>query len=148
MSYVTDPALLTQLADEARRDGIGNLVVGAVITNGDDVLLLKRLRDDFMGGIYELPGGNVEPGETLDTALRREVSEETGLEVAAITGYLGSFDYTSAGGGKSRQFNFTTEVTAVEPVRLRGHDASMWASPGPRTPVTDAVKSILTSYLS
>ena len=145
MTSVTSAGLFKQLADEARRDGVGKLVVGAVITNGSDVHLLRRPRSDFLGGIYELPSGNVEPGETLDTALRREVREETGLDVTAITSYLGSFDYDSASGKKSRQFNFTTDVAATEPVRLQEHDAYRWALPGPGAPATDAVKDALAS---
>jgi len=100
MTRMIDPGLFTQLTDEARQKGVQKLIVGAVISNGSDVLLLKRPQDDFMGGIYELPSGNVELGETLDTALYREVKEETGLDVSAVTGYLGSFDYTSASGKK------------------------------------------------
>lgn len=144
---MTDPGLFTQLADEAQREGVQSLIVGAVISDGNDVLLLKRPQDDFMGGIYELPSGNVEPGETLDTALRREVKEETGLDVETITGYLGSFDYTSATGKKSRQFNFTTSVAATKPVRLQEHDAYLWAAPDAEPPVTDAVKNVLASYV-
>jgi 8-oxo-dGTP diphosphatase len=147
MTGMTDPGLFTQLADEARQEGVQRLIVGAVISSGRDVLLLKRPQDDFMGGIHELPSGNVEPGETLDTALRREVKEETGLDVKAITGYLGSFDYTSASGKKSRQFNFTTAVSATEPVRLQEHDDYMWAAPALDAPVTDAVKAILEVYV-
>jgi 8-oxo-dGTP diphosphatase len=118
-----------------------------VIAKDHKVLLLRRPQSDFMGGIYELPSGKVEPGETLDAALRREVQEETGLDVTAITGYLGSFDYTSGGGKKSRQFNFTTSVTTTGPVRLQEHDAYLWASPDPDAPVTDAIKNVLGNYL-
>ena len=147
MTPITDPAMSSHLADDARSDGVHQLVVGAVIANDGHVLLLRRLESDFMGGIYELPSGKVEPGETLDTALRREVQEETGLDVATIDGYLGSFDYTSANGKKSRQFNFTTSVTVIRPVRLQEHDTYLWAPPAAETPVTDAVKNVLANYV-
>lgn len=143
---MTDPALFTQLTAEAHGDGVHQLVVGAVIANDGHVLLLRREQTDFMGGIYELPSGKVEPGETLDTALRREVEEETGLAITAITGYLGSFDYTSADGKMSRQFNFTIEVTATRPVRLQEHDTYLWAAPDADPPTTDAVKNLLANY--
>jgi 8-oxo-dGTP diphosphatase len=143
---MTGPALFTRLVDEARRDGVPRLLVGAVITNGRDVLLLRRREPDVVGGSYELPTGVVGPGENLDAALRRAVQEETGLDVTAIASYLGSVDYAAAKRRRSRQFNFATEVAAVGPVRLREHDAHLWVSPGPEAPVTGTVKDILASY--
>lgn len=85
-------------------------------------------------------------GETLDVALRREVQEETGLEMGAITGYLGSFDYASATGKKSRQFNFAIDVAATEPARLQEHDAYLWTAPDADPPVAGAVKNLLANY--
>ena len=55
--------------------------VGAVILDGPCVLLVRRAHEPLKGE-WSLPGGAVELGETLETALAREVIEETGLEVA------------------------------------------------------------------
>jgi ADP-ribose pyrophosphatase YjhB (NUDIX family) len=52
--------------------------VAAVITNGDGHVLLQ-LRPD--NGLWGLPGGSVEIGESVTTAILREVREETGLTV-------------------------------------------------------------------
>ena len=54
--------------------------VGAVIVEHGSVLLIKRAHDPRKGE-WSLPGGRVELGETLVEATRREVKEETGLEV-------------------------------------------------------------------
>ena len=140
------PELLEQLTAEAERDGVQQLVVGAVVQHDSKVLLLQRPEDDFMGGIFELPSGKVEPGEALDTALVREVAEETGLSVSAIRDYLGSFDYQSGSGKKSRQFNFAVDITAPEPVILQEHDAYVWTALTEEPPVTDAVKEVLSKY--
>jgi 8-oxo-dGTP diphosphatase len=140
------PELLEQLTAEAERDGVQQLVVGAVVQHDSKVLLLQRPEDDFMGGIFELPSGKVEPGEALDTALVREVAEETGLSVSAIRDYLGSFDYQSGSGKKSRQFNFAVDVAAPEPVTLQEHDAYAWTALTEEPPVTDAVKEVLSKY--
>lgn len=141
-----DTALLDQLIAEAHADGVRQLVVGGIVQDGDYVLLLRRLADDFMGGIYELPSGKVDPDEPLDAALVREIKEETGLDVATIGAYLGSFDYESGSGKKSRQFTFAVDVAATGPVVLTEHDKHMWSSLADELPVSEAVKAVLDSY--
>ncbi len=56
------------------------LAVDAVIVDGDSVVLVKRLNPPFKG-MWALPGGFVEYGETVEDALKREVLEETGLVI-------------------------------------------------------------------
>jgi 8-oxo-dGTP diphosphatase len=54
--------------------------VGAVIVDDGKVVLIKRKYEPLKGQ-WSLPGGMVETGETLETALAREMLEETGLHV-------------------------------------------------------------------
>jgi 8-oxo-dGTP diphosphatase len=57
--------------------------VGAVVIDGDHVLLIRRGQEP-MKGQWSLPGGVLEVGETLLDGVRREVLEETGLEVEPV----------------------------------------------------------------
>lgn len=144
-----DRSQLERLVAEADRDGIGQLVVGAVVADDEDrVLLLKRRADDFMGGLWELPSGKADPAEALDDALAREVKEETGLDLAAITAYLGCFDYTGGSGRPTRQCNFGIEVAATAPIVLTEHDQHQWVSRSEPLPVSEAVKHVLASTRS
>ena len=64
------------------------LAVSAAIFRDGRVLIVRRARPPAHG-IYTLPGGGVELGETLEEAVVREVREETALEVkpVALAGY-------------------------------------------------------------
>lgn len=55
------------------------IAVGGFVLNTENKLLL--IRGDKWNGVYVVPGGHVEFGETLEEALHRELQEETGLEI-------------------------------------------------------------------
>lgn len=57
------------------------VAVGAIVFDGDRVLLVRRGRPPAMG-LWTVPGGKVELGESLAAAVEREVAEETGVAVA------------------------------------------------------------------
>jgi acetyl-CoA carboxylase carboxyl transferase subunit beta len=58
--------------------------VGAVVFRDDGAVLLVERGRPPLAGTWSLPGGKVEPGEALEAAVVREVSEETGLGVRAV----------------------------------------------------------------
>jgi len=61
-------------------------VVAAVISNANgDVLIAKRPDDKHQGGLWEFPGGKLEPNETREQALSRELKEELGITVESCT---------------------------------------------------------------
>ena len=75
------------------------LAVSAAIFRGGRVLIVRRARPPARG-IYTLPGGGVELGETLEEAVIREVREETALEIApvALAGYRQAIARDAKGG--------------------------------------------------
>lgn len=114
------------LENTAKADGIEKIVIGAVITNKNgEILLVKRNSNDFMGGIYEIPGGNKEENENICDTIIREVKEETNLNVRSIISYINQFEYLSSNSKKSRQFNFKVEVENG-PILLTEHDTYKW----------------------
>ena len=56
-------------------------VVAAVIKDGDRIFATARGYGDFKGG-WEFPGGKIEPGETPQEALAREIKEELDTEIS------------------------------------------------------------------
>src|SRR6476469_8802878 len=70
-------------------DDYGNrvTVVGAALLRDGRVLAARRTSPAEAAGRWELPGGKVEPGETRDAALVRELAEELGC-VVEVSGWL------------------------------------------------------------
>ena len=54
--------------------------VGAIVENNGSILLVKRGKQPYMGE-WAIPGGQVEWGESLHDAVKREIKEETGVDI-------------------------------------------------------------------
>jgi 8-oxo-dGTP diphosphatase len=74
------------------------LAVSAAIFRDGRVLIVRRARPPAHG-LYTLPGGGVELGETLEQAITREVREETGLAITplALVGFREALARDAAG---------------------------------------------------
>ncbi|MCX7626218.1 MAG: (deoxy)nucleoside triphosphate pyrophosphohydrolase [Candidatus Sumerlaeaceae bacterium] len=64
-------------------------VVAGIARQGQCVLIAQRRKGDFLGGMWEFPGGKVESGETPPDALKREFLEEFGAEIK-VKNYIGA----------------------------------------------------------
>ena len=58
-----------------------HVAVGVIIDGMGRVLISRRAENSHQGGLWEFPGGKVEPGESLAEALARELREELDIEV-------------------------------------------------------------------
>jgi 8-oxo-dGTP diphosphatase len=67
------------------------IFVSVAIRDGDRVLLVQEEKQDSIG-LWNLPGGHLEIGETLQAGAAREVKEETGLEVS-LSGLIGAYTW-------------------------------------------------------
>lgn len=105
-----------------KKDRIIKVVVGAMIIKEGKFLILKRSNDEnFMAGFDEIVSGHVEREESIIHGLIRETYEETKLQVTRINEYVGSFDYISGSGKKSRQINFLVDTEDSE-IILNPHE--------------------------
>jgi 8-oxo-dGTP diphosphatase len=108
------------------------LAVSAVIVRDGRVLVVRRARAPAKQ-IYTLPGGVVEAGETLIEAVRREIREETGLEIepVALAGHR-EFIVRDESERVSRHFvilSFASRWTAGEAVLNDELEEARWIHP-------------------
>ena len=107
--------------------------VGALIVNADEELLLVRRAKDPGKGKWGLPGGFVDPGETMEQAVARETKEETQLQIADLQflmTYPNRYDYRGIVMSVIDLF-FVCRVTASEPLVLDPSELSdfEWVRP-------------------
>jgi ADP-ribose pyrophosphatase YjhB (NUDIX family) len=105
------------------------IAVSAAIFRGGKILLVRRARSPAKG-FYSLPGGRVEFGETLHTALHREVDEETSLkiEIVDLAGWREVVPGPAAG-GHYLIMSFAARWVAKEPVLNDELDDFKWLPP-------------------
>ena len=72
------------------------IVAGIVLDRGKSAFITKRRANQTHGGYWEFPGGKVELGETSESALSRELSEELDIRVEEAQHYL-TVDWCDAG---------------------------------------------------
>jgi 8-oxo-dGTP diphosphatase len=121
--------------------------VGAVIKDPAGRLLLIRRGHAPGAGLWSLPGGKVEPGETDQQAVIREVREETGLSV--VPGVLvGSVTRPAPGGAAFEIRDYAASVTGGD--LAAGDDAmdARWVRPAElgSLPVTDGLVATLSGW--
>src|SRR5256712_13796034 len=67
--------------DNTQRRIIADVVAGILMEKGKFLVEKRRVDDEADPGYIEIPGGHVDPDETLEDALRREMKEELGIDV-------------------------------------------------------------------
>lgn len=129
------------------------LVVWLVVRDvSGRVLLGRRSGTTFADGLWNLPGGAVEPGESLLDAVTREAREETGLRVDPATlRSLGVSRYDVVGLGGPVQgvdFLFLAEIWEGEPTPLDKTSEVGWFPPDALPPdVLPWLPSVLNAHL-
>ena len=106
------------------------LAVSAAIFREGKILLVRRARAPARG-VYTLPGGRVEFGETLTEALTREIREETQLtiEILGLAGWREALP-PQTGGGHFVILPFAARWVSGEPVLNDELDDAQWRMPG------------------
>src|SRR5690606_13257809 len=101
-------------------------VVGAVVVKDGLILCAQRGFDGALPGLWEFPGGKIEPGESPDKALMREINEEFKADIAVgerVTATTYSYSF-----GDVTLTTFYCELNS-ENLTLTEHAAVKWLKP-------------------
>jgi 8-oxo-dGTP diphosphatase len=134
----------TQMADEIKKTKRIHWipVVAGFIRKGDEILVGKRPPNHSLAGQWEFPGGKIEPGETPEIALVRELNEELGIDAQIGTHQLSCAH--SYGDTHILILFFEVRYWKGEPKAIH-HQEIEWIKPSElnNRPIPDANKKIL-----
>jgi len=102
-------------------------VVAGVVTYGGKILIGQRKRNDWHGLKWEFPGGKIEPGESPEHALARELREELGID-AAIGGMLQRYQFSYNERPPVELLFYSVTQFTVVPVNYE-FEQILWAEP-------------------
>lgn len=100
-------------------------VAAAVIIRGDRVFVTRRGSSEKMAGLWEFPGGKVEPGETVQACIERELAEELAIDCTAgevLGSNLHRYD-----GGAINLIAIRVDM-ATDDWQLTVHDEARWVT--------------------
>lgn len=103
------------------------VVVAAVIQRSTDperkILLVRRGPGQSGAGFWEFPGGKVEPGESSEQALHREIQEELNIDIK-VGAFIGEKDFTYP--SKTIRLRLYWALCYTDQIQLSEHDALRW----------------------
>ena len=102
------------------------VVTAAIIQDQGRFFVARRGPGEKLAGLWEFPGGKVEPNETLQDCLKREIKEELG--VVAIVGKVVTESHYKYEHGEILLVALQTEITNKN-FKLSAHDQGGWLFP-------------------
>jgi 8-oxo-dGTP diphosphatase len=102
------------------------LVTAAIIRDEDTVMVVRRGPGEKLAGYWEFPGGKVEPSETLQECLEREMFEELNI-VTKVTDVVTVSDYRYEN-GEIKLVALETKILSGQ-IKLSVHDQIKWLHP-------------------
>jgi len=115
------------------KQSTGEFFIGqkAFIINEEKVLILKRNKSDGLSGMWDFPGGRLDFGESLSKGLRREVLEESGLEILKISSPLSITTFFPLNNRSKQTIRIIYLCKASGKVKLsKEHNEYKWIAPG------------------
>ena len=98
-------------------------IVAAIFSEQNKVLAMKRAAHKPAAGKWEFPGGKIEPGETPEQAIKREIREELNIEITRLTHFDNSKTFTT-------EWEVELDCFLVEsdsmPTESTDHDEMRW----------------------